>query len=170
MFFSAHCNTRPCLLSPAVPLLATPGVCVCVCEATRILPVTQDGDLALSHFHWKTTASGYHRCQGGGVGYDAVGSSSCRGWRNLLCLHILPGSLAKMLFCHFADCLPWRPKIKYSMCTLLDSGSYCKLILRWPLGIKFAHEAVEFFGKEVRVSMKMALSVSPFPHFVYMKA
>lgn len=37
-------------------------------------------------------------CQGGGVGHDAVGSSSsCRGWRNLLCLHILPGSLAGWL-------------------------------------------------------------------------
>lgn len=79
------------------PLLATPGAC----EATHILQAAQDGDLALSHFHWKTTASGYHRCQqwcqGGGVGHDAVGSSSCRGWRNLLCLHILPGSLAGWL-------------------------------------------------------------------------
>ena len=41
------------------PLLAAPGVC----EATHILTVVQDGDLAISHFHWKTTASGYHRCQ-----------------------------------------------------------------------------------------------------------
>lgn len=46
------------------PLLATPGAC----EATHILPAAQDGDLALSHFHWKTTASGYHRCQQGARG------------------------------------------------------------------------------------------------------
>lgn len=46
------------------PLLATPGAC----EATHILSVAQDGDLALSHFHWKTTASGYHRCQQGARG------------------------------------------------------------------------------------------------------
>lgn len=46
------------------PHLATPGVC----EATHIFPAAQDGDLALSHFHWKTTASGYHRCQQGARG------------------------------------------------------------------------------------------------------
>lgn len=47
-----------------LPLLATPGAC----EATHILPAAQDGDMALSHFHWKTTASGYHRCQQGARG------------------------------------------------------------------------------------------------------
>lgn len=26
-------------------------------------------------------------CQGGGVGHDVVGSSSCRGWQFSLCLH-----------------------------------------------------------------------------------
>lgn len=59
----------------------------------------KDGDLALSHFHWKTAASGYHTCQRG-----------TRGWRRPRCcwqqqlqrlaklgLHISPGSLAERL-------------------------------------------------------------------------
>lgn len=100
---------------------------------THILPAAQDGDLALSHFHWKTTASGYHRCQqwcqGGGVGHDAVGSSSCRGWRNLLCLHILPGSLARLATRRCSTILPsmcaaGQNQRQYVVCTHLDSGSY----------------------------------------------
>lgn len=47
------------------PLLTKPG-------AAHILPVARDGDLALSHFHWKTTASGYHRCQQGTRGVAAL--------------------------------------------------------------------------------------------------
>lgn len=46
------------------PLSATPGAC----EATHILPAAQHGDLALSHFLWKTTASGYQGCQQGARG------------------------------------------------------------------------------------------------------
>lgn len=55
-----------CLGFPLIgsPLLATPGTC----KATHILSVAQDGDTGLSHFHWKTTASGCHRCQQGARG------------------------------------------------------------------------------------------------------
>lgn len=54
----------PCCPSQGAPL----GHTRCLRGYTHILPLAQDGDLALSHFHWKTTASGYHRCQQGARG------------------------------------------------------------------------------------------------------
>lgn len=94
------------------PLLATPGVC----EATHILPVAKDGDLALSHFHWKTTASGYHRCQQGARGVALammllagaaaeVGETS---FAYIFCLALWPACY-EMLY-HLAMPLHCRPK------------------------------------------------------------
>lgn len=79
----------------------------------------------LSRFQWKTTASGYHRCQqgarrgrwgrgGDGAGHDAVGSGGRRGWRNSQRLHILRCRLAggplDAGLANLAEPLLWRPE------------------------------------------------------------
>lgn len=58
------------------PLSATPGASV----PAYIPAVSQGGDMAQSHFQWKTTASGCRRCQmHAGEGGMKVGSNSCIG-------------------------------------------------------------------------------------------
>lgn len=60
------------------PLLATPGAS----EAAYIPAVSQGGDMAQSHFQWKTTASGCRRCQMHARGVAVammVGRNSCIG-------------------------------------------------------------------------------------------
>lgn len=88
------------LLDTAVPnrepLLATPGACEAAQHSSSgprwwLGPITFPLE---NHSFWIPQMPA--GCQGGGVGHDAVGSSSCRGWPNLLCLHILPGSLARL--------------------------------------------------------------------------
>lgn len=103
---------RPLSLMGGRILLATPGVC----ETTHILPVAQDGDLALSHFHWKTTASGYHRCQQNARGVALammllaaaaaeVGKSR---FAYILCLALWPACYETLF--HLAEPLRDRPK------------------------------------------------------------
>lgn len=107
------------------PFLATPGVC----EATHILPVAKDGDLDLSHFHWKTTASGYHRCQQGARGVAlammllaaaaAEVGETCFGY--IFCLALWPACYKTP--CCRASALPAKANYSVFMWTHLDSGS-----------------------------------------------
>lgn len=108
--FSLKCTCSLLTLVPNRPLLSvTPGVY----EATQILPADQDGDLALSHFHWKTTASGYHRCQQGAW----VGGG---GWP--WCCWQAEETCFAFIFCLALWPLATRRR-KHSVCTHLDSGS-----------------------------------------------
>lgn len=117
-FLSAHYDLAPRhTVSSAVPnrepLLATPGAC----EATHILPAAQDGDLAISHFHWKTTASGYHRCQQGARGVAlammllaaaaAEVGETCFAF--IFCLALWLAGYETLLY-HLAEPLHYRPK------------------------------------------------------------
>lgn len=100
------------------PLSATPGAS----EAAYIPAVSQGGDMAQSHFQWKTTASGCRRCQMHARGVAVVmmvGGNSCIGWQNLLCLHILTGSPAMK---HRSTML--ATEAKDGICAHLDSGAH----------------------------------------------
>lgn len=114
-------------------------------------------------------------CQGGGVGHDAVGSSSsCRGWRNLLSLHILPGSLARWLRDVATILLSiytaGQNQIQYVMCTLLGSNHHPDdYSQNWGWGVPWVLnwriKVVQLLGKEDRVSVKMTwpmITVSSF--------
>lgn len=141
-FLCAHYDTQPGLAVASREeeegslVLARPGVC----EATRILAVTQDGDLALSRYHWKTTASGYHTCQ-----QDARGVA--------LAMMLLAAAAAEVgktrhAFIFFA----WlfvRPgsatRTNTARCVrTLGPGLHpedCSLKARWPLGVELTHKS-----------------------------
>lgn len=107
-------------------------------------------------------------CQGGGVGHDAVGSSSCRGWQNLLCLHILPGFLAGWLWHTAPTSCRAKPKkvCVYTFrlrCIPPPWWLQSKLRLRWPLG-------VELTCKVIQVLVKWQSQWSQCPLFLCVKA
>lgn len=137
-------------------------------------PAAQDGDLALSHFHWKTTASGYHRCQQGARGVAlammllAAAAAEVGGtcFAFIFCLALWPAGYETLLY-HLAGSLHSLPKPN-TVCYVYTFRLrfvpppwwlQLKLRLRWPLGIKLTYKVVELLGKEGRVSVKMTQSV-----------
>lgn len=163
------------------PLLATPGVC----EATHILPAAQDGDLALSHFHWKTTASGYHRCQQGARGVAlammllaaaAAGvGKTC--FPFIFCLALWLAGYETLLY-HLAEHLHCRPKpntVCYVYTFRLGSNHYpddCSRNWGWdvPWVLNWRIKWFNFWWKEGRVSVKMTRPMITISSFECVKA
>lgn len=114
------------------PLLPTPGAC----EATHILPAAQDGDLALSHFHWKTTAPGYHRCQ--------QGTREVMSAMVLLAAAAIAG-IGETCFAFMICSTILQTKTKACMCTHLDAGSY-----HHPDDCSWTPRLREFLGAELK--------------------
>lgn len=153
------------------PLLATPGAC----EATHILPAAQDGDLALSHFHWKTTASGYHRCQQGARGVAlammllaaaaAEVGKTCFAF--IFCLALWPADYETLLY-HLAEPRRCRPKPN-TVCVYIWTQVHATTLMTAVKAEVELDLVCLIWGKGERGSVQMTFSMITGSSFLCMK-